>query len=337
MTSNYQFLPPLSSNDYEALKADIAERGIMVPIEYDQDGNVLDGHHRLRICEELGLSEWPRITRTFASEHDKRTHARQLNLARRHLNQEQRRALIADELRDRPERSNNQIAQALGVSDTTVGAVRSHLEATSQIGKLETTMGADGKARPAKRAPKIVGLDFGDGGVRAMTMAANDIRAKERETRRAKRLQRLIEASAGSAPLPQDRTYPIILADPPWSYERDAFGCWTFDVEEHYPTMELEDICALPVIELAARDALLFLWSPTPMLEQAMAVIRAWGFVYRTGLVWIKQRTGTGRYLRQRHEHLLLARRGEFPTPAPANRPELGDRSPASGAFPQAR
>ena len=59
----YQFLPPLSDSDYEALKGDIATRGIMVPIEYDQDGNVLDGHHRLRICAELGIAEWPRVTR----------------------------------------------------------------------------------------------------------------------------------------------------------------------------------------------------------------------------------------------------------------------------------
>jgi ParB-like chromosome segregation protein Spo0J len=189
MMSDYQLLPPLSDKEYEALKADIAERGVMVPVEYDQDGNVLDGHHRLRICDMLGIREWPRVTRTFASEFDKRTHVRQLNLARRHLNQQQRRALIADELRERPSRSNNQIAQALGVSDTTVGAVRTQLEATSQIGKLKTTVGADGKARPAKRTPKIVGLDFGDDGAKATTTAAKAIRAKEYARRRAERIE----------------------------------------------------------------------------------------------------------------------------------------------------
>ena len=187
MTNDYQLLPPLSDNDYEALKADIAERGVMVAIEYDQNGNVLDGYHRLRICDELGISEWPRVTRTFASESDKRTHARQLNLSRRHLTQEQRRGLIADELRERPERSNNQIATALGVSDTTVGTVRRELESISQIGKLKTTIGADGKSRPAKR-PKIVSLDFGTDGAKATTTAAKAIRAVESSERYAARV-----------------------------------------------------------------------------------------------------------------------------------------------------
>jgi ParB-like chromosome segregation protein Spo0J len=218
MTSDYQFLPSLSDNDYEALKADIAERGVRVAIEYDQDGNVLDGYHRLRVCNELGIGEWPRVTRTFASELDKRTHARQLNLARRHLNQEQRRALIADELRERPERSNNQIAQALGVSDTTVGTVRKELESTSQIGKLETTVGADGKARPAKR-PKIVALDFGADGVKATTGAANEIRARRVEANGAARFDKLAEMAKGSnAAFPNGR-FAVVYADPPWHFE----------------------------------------------------------------------------------------------------------------------
>jgi N6-adenosine-specific RNA methylase IME4 len=140
------------------------------------------------------------------------------------------------------------------------------------------------------------------------------------EERRAERLAR-IAAQADAGALPQDRKYPIILADPAWRYEHSPYGTHSRSVEEHYPTMALEDICALPVSQLAADNAMLFLWSPTPMLEQAFTVIRAWGFEFRTAFVWVKP-TGTGLYLRQRHEHLLVARRGEFPTPDPANRPD---------------
>jgi len=64
---SYQFLADLSADEYAALKRDIAARGVLVPVEYDQDGNVIDGHHRVRICGELGQTEWPRIIRTFAS------------------------------------------------------------------------------------------------------------------------------------------------------------------------------------------------------------------------------------------------------------------------------
>jgi len=77
---------------------------------------------------------------------------RAINLSRRHLSQDKRRELIAEQLKDTPEKSNNQIAGALGVSDTTVGTVRSELESASQIGKLKTTVGADGKVYPARRS-----------------------------------------------------------------------------------------------------------------------------------------------------------------------------------------
>jgi N6-adenosine-specific RNA methylase IME4 len=83
----------------------------------------------------------------------------------------------------------------------------------------------------------------------------------------------------------------------------------------------LDAICALPVRRLATPDALLFLWVSPPILEQAFKVIRAWGFEYRTGLVWAKNRPGMGYWVRQQHEHLLVARRGEFPLPATDARP----------------
>jgi hypothetical protein len=144
----YQVMPPLSDAEFQELKADIAARGVMVPLEYDEDGNTLDGHHRERACKELGIAEWPRIVRYGLDEAGKRLHARQLNLARRHLDQGAKRRLIEDQLRETPERSNRTIATSLGVDDTTVGDARRRLEATAGIPQLERTVGADGKYRP---------------------------------------------------------------------------------------------------------------------------------------------------------------------------------------------
>ncbi len=76
-------------------------------------------------------------------------HARQLNMQRRYLSQEQKRGLIEAQLRDTPERSNRQIAAGLGVNHETVGAARERLEATGEIRQLDRTIGADGKSRPA--------------------------------------------------------------------------------------------------------------------------------------------------------------------------------------------
>jgi N6-adenosine-specific RNA methylase IME4 len=67
---------------------------------------------------------------------------------------------------------------------------------------------------------------------------------------------------------------------------------------------------------------MLFLWCPSPKLAEAMRVIEAWGFDYRTKLTWVKDRTGMGLYVRTRTEELLIAMRGSVPCPSPANRPD---------------
>jgi len=311
----YQFLPDLSAEDFDALKADIAERGVLVPVEYDEAGNVLDGHHRIRACEELGIEQWPRIVRRFDSEGDKRTHARQLNLARRHMNQKQRRALIADDLRDRPQRSNRQVAAELGVDHKTVAAAREDLAATGEIPQFDHTVGADGKSRPAHR-PKLTELDFGDDGDKATTDAAKNIRSKRAKKRRAARNAKLIEISNADAPLPEDRRYPVLYADPPWQYDHMISDSRA--IENHYPTMSIEAICALQVAQLATDDAMLFLWVPPSFLHKGIRVIEAWGFSYLTSMVWDKQTIGMGYYVRQQHEHVLLAHKGTAIVPDPS-------------------
>jgi site-specific DNA-methyltransferase (adenine-specific) len=80
-----QLLPPLADAEFAALKADIARHGILVPVEVDEGGAVLDGHHRLQAAHELGLADVPRIIRTGLSEAEKREHVLRLNLLRRQL------------------------------------------------------------------------------------------------------------------------------------------------------------------------------------------------------------------------------------------------------------
>jgi ParB-like chromosome segregation protein Spo0J len=160
----YQVMSPLTADEFAALKADIAARGVMVAVEYDDKGNVLDGHHRIRAVEELrredpakhaGLS-WPRVVRKGLSEVQKRTHARVANTARRHLTTEQRRALILAQLADTPNVSDRQVAAMLGVSPSTVSATRATLAPPVDVsGNQKSTPqraeGADGKSYPRDR------------------------------------------------------------------------------------------------------------------------------------------------------------------------------------------
>ena len=82
-------------------------------------------------------------------------------------------------------------------------------------------------------------------------------------------------------------------------------------------TMSLDEICALPVLSLASPDAALFMWTTAPHLRESFDVLVAWGFGYKTNIVWVKDKIGTGYWNRNQHEHLLIGTRGEIPAPAP--------------------
>jgi len=130
----HQIMPPLSREEYQALKESIKENGVQVPIELDSEGNVLDGHHRLKACKELGIEDYPKnIKAGLESEEEKRSYIRQINLARRHINQEQKEKLIKDQLKDTPKKSNRQIARKLGVDKNTVKKYRKKLEKSGEI------------------------------------------------------------------------------------------------------------------------------------------------------------------------------------------------------------
>ena len=114
----YQIMPPLSPEEYEELKKDIAARGVQVPVEYDEDGNILDGHHRVLACTELGIKDWPRIVRAGMSEEEKTEHILALNLDRRHLTREQRQQLRLELWRRGI--STRRIATLLGEDHSTI-------------------------------------------------------------------------------------------------------------------------------------------------------------------------------------------------------------------------
>ena len=104
--------------------------------------------------------------------------------------------------------------------------------------------------------------------------------------------------------------FPTVYADPPWPYSNTAArGA----AENHYRTMTLKEIYSEPVKDLAAHNAHLHLWTTNAFLREAFDVIQAWGFRYKSCLVWIKPQLGMGNYWRVSHEYLLLGIRGNLP------------------------
>lgn len=112
--------------------------------------------------------------------------------------------------------------------------------------------------------------------------------------------------------------FSVILADPPWKFRTWSNKGLGKSADQHYPTMSLDDICALPVSSIAADDCVLFIWSTWPTIFLTERVIDAWGFAY-SGLAWewIKHNPRTWKYAfgcgygtRKNLEPCLLARRG---------------------------
>lgn len=124
-------------------------------------------------------------------------------------------------------------------------------------------------------------------------------------------------SSKNPPPFPKGR-YNVILADPPWSY-RDKAHAGKRGVEYKYPTMSIDDICALPVQSIAADDCSLFLWATHPNFPYGFQALKSWGFVFKTAaFVWIKLNKkadtlfwGGGHYTRANPETILLGTRGK--------------------------
>lgn len=122
--------------------------------------------------------------------------------------------------------------------------------------------------------------------------------------------------------------YSTIVADPPWSYAGSTYNGrtspWRSTSTRSYGLLSIDDIAALPVAELAAPDAHLYLWAVNPLLHRIFAVVEAWGFEYDTTLTWCKKGPGLGAGFRSNTEHLIVARRG---TRGNANCAKCGQRA----------
>jgi N6-adenosine-specific RNA methylase IME4 len=139
------------------------------------------------------------------------------------------------------------------------------------------------------------------------------LRMTEKKARRA-RLE--AELGARQRALPVKR-YGVIYADPPWRFEPySRITGMDRAAENHYPTSSLAEIKALDVKSIVTADCVLFLWATVPMLPQALEVMKAWGFEYKSHAIWAKDRVGTGYWFRNQHELLLVGTRGHVPAPA---------------------
>lgn len=113
------------------------------------------------------------------------------------------------------------------------------------------------------------------------------------------------------------KKYKIIYADPPWQYN-DTLKSMNTAAEVHYDVMNIDDICNLPIKDIADDDCILFCWGTWPMLKEINRVMEAWDFDYKTcGFIWIKEhmngstKMGMGHWTRGNSEFCLIGVRGK--------------------------
>lgn len=313
-------IPPLTPEEKNQLEQNIVADGCRDPLVV-WGGILVDGHNRYEICTRLNIpfttKEMPFEDRSHATEWIiKNQFGRRnlvpyvrtqlaLKLESEYAARAKENKTISGEIYGRggekvpqisakpinPIDTRKEIAKIAGVSHDTVAKVK----------KIESFATAETKASLAT-------------GEISINQAHKEIVKREN---RVERVQKIAEISQGNVELKTDKTYPVIYADPPWRYDYAASE--NRAIENQYPTMTLEDICALEIP--ATQDSVLFLWVTSPKLEEGLRVIREWGFTYRTCAVWDKQKMGMGYYFRQQHELLLVATKGSIPAPEPANRP----------------
>jgi N6-adenosine-specific RNA methylase IME4/ParB-like chromosome segregation protein Spo0J len=319
--------PLLEGEEFDALVADIKAHGVHEPIVL-YGGKILDGRNRYRACGAAGVEP------TFAvyQGDDPVAYVVSLNLRRRHLSESQR-AMAAAKLATLRDGQRADLIEGLpigrasallNVGERTVARARevqergsAELVSAVERGAISVSAAADVATLPAQEQREVVAR-----GEREILEAAKAIRSENARKRYAARIARNLEISARNSSMEVDQRYSVILADPPWGYRlyNEESGS-SRAAAEHYPTMPLDEICALPVSDLATDAAVLFLWTTAPHLQESFDVLAAWGFEYKTTVVWVKDKIGLGYFVRNQHELLLVATRGDMPSPSPANRP----------------
>ena len=114
--------------------------------------------------------------------------------------------------------------------------------------------------------------------------------------------------------------YGVIYIDPPWKFETRSENGMDRSAENHYPTMELDDIRAMKIP--AAPDCVMFMWVTVPHLHNGIEILQGWGFEYKSAYCWHKSKPGLGYWSANTMELLLLGVKGDIPAPLPDQRME---------------
>lgn len=290
-------IPPMRPSEWQAFYTDVAMRGIRVPIEVLGDGTIVDGHHRYRAAQDLGLARVPIVDAPLNGD-DSFTYLVKAALMRRHLTDGQRAALavywmqenkLTPQSQPRTKKGDYQPSERRG-SDGDTNPTRREAKATFSVSQ-----------RAVATASKIFHSDpdllaLVHRGETTLKGAAHQVKQREDKAR-------IVNTK------PPKGQYQVLVIDPPWPYSnRDQDP--SHQGKSPYVALSLEQIGKLPIP--AAPESILWLWTTNAFLPDAFGLLAGWGFEYKTMLTWAKDKFGLGDWLRGQTEHCLLAVRGGY-------------------------
>lgn len=309
-------IPALTEDERNGLEASLKAEGCRDALVLWGD-ILIDGHNRYEICTQYGIP-YKTVQKDFDSRDDVIRWIILNQFGRRNLPMYERARLA---LRLKPvisakAKENNRIGADItntGLQNS-VKAVNTQKELAKVAGVSHDTIAKVEKIEATATEETKEQLRKGD---ISINQAYQTVRREEKKKEVQKRIEEHANVQTGVVDILQtDRKYNIIYADPPWRYWESG----NKNQALHYTTMSIDEICELPVKDIADENCVLFLWVTYPILQEAFKVIEAWGFTYSTcAFVWVKKNkqkdtpfVGCGAWTRANSELCLLATKGNI-------------------------
>lgn len=318
-------IPPLTVEEYEGLEASILADGCRDALVLWGD-TLVDGHNRYEICASHDVP-FTTVQMDFADRDaaklwmiDQQRNRRNLSKVDSILLAQKKAAILAEKARQKvaetTRESNIRRANPSFVNIDKTGK-RPEIHVRDEVAKIAgVSTGTVAQFEQVQRKmPELI--DNIRKGEMSINQAYQTVRREEKKQEVQQRIEEHAAVQTGVVDIQQtDRKYNIIYADPPWQYWESG----NKNQALHYTTMTIDEICDLPVKDIADNDCVLFLWVTYPILHEAFRVIESWGFKYSTAaFVWVKKNkqkdspfVGCGAWTRANSELCLLATKGNI-------------------------
>ena len=313
LTINPEFqalIPPLSADEYAQLEANVIADGCREPI-CAWLGTIIDGHNRYKICTEHGI-EFDVREMDFDDDEAVKVWMIDNQNGRRNLTDgwkfelaQAKKALLAEKGAEKRAATQGRPSNDKPLSNVDNSKHDTRKEVAADLGW------STGKVAMADKVWREADADTKEK-VKSGEVSINQAYQQvKRESRRKDIEQRIEEVKSRPKTATISGPYDIVLADPPWRY--DFSETKGREIENQYPTATVDEICSHD--PEAAENCILFLWATAPKLIEALKVMEAWGFSYKTQAVWDKEKIGMGYWFRGQHEIFLVGTKGKVQPP----------------------